>query len=63
MNKILEKQKMGENYEIEIQSIEDEIEVKISTGGVVSSYTFNPEEWTQFVKVINKADESTKKLF
>ena len=63
MKVILDEKKIGEKLTVGVNSEEDEIGLFIASEDVSASCAFRSEEWDNFVKAVNEADESMKKLF
>jgi len=60
---LLEETKLGKSMAVSCELVEDEIGLFISTVDVSTICVFQFEEWENFIRAINKADEEFKGLF
>ncbi|MCK8826791.1 hypothetical protein MWH25_03400 [Natroniella acetigena] len=59
--KIIEERKIGEKLTVGVHKEHGEIGIFIASEDVSASCAFRPEEWENFVEVINEADQLLKK--
>jgi len=60
---LLEETKLGKSIAVSCELVEDEIGLFIASADVSAICVFQFEEWENFIRAVNKADEKFKDLF